>query len=481
MRSILLLLAVFGAGQEASAAEIRSYRWFPKTWSPLPHLVTATLEKMVMRKNPEVPAIVGIGDLGGHQNLAKVNGELVEKGVQGLGPASIDGTWMQTIFHPDGRVLYAAGEVFDGVSSSEWLARVSRMQAENQAAQEIAQSLVHEFRQALIKAKPEVRLRRGSNGSFEAYWRFEYLNEAQDQVFFVLLGERGDLLEKGKVSVSGIDGKGLVFPSGPKWSAITEVPLHSLSGDGTLSSRLFRITSALNLDVRSSNLLFFFADTDRRFDLTQVYYTIERSLQWMKDVLGAELKENLEIRLHVGDNGQSNAAFYHRNVIYLGTGDGITYQGLPRDPSVVIHESIHALIDAYSGLPSEGEGGSFNEGFADFFTALILKKPQMGDNSYLKGPYRRTLENDYKAYQDFTDGVYRNGSIIAATFWDLRGILSDERLAQLAFRTLIRLGSGGKFQDFIPALVHASTNFLSPEEQQKVLEKCAARGWAVVP
>jgi Zn-dependent metalloprotease len=164
-------------------------------------------------------------------------------------------------------------------------------------------------------------------------------------------------------------------------------------------------------------------------------------------------------------------------VIYLGTGDGITYQDLARDPSVVTHESIHAMIDSYAGLGTEGESGAFNEGFADFFSALVLKNPRLGDSSYLKGPYRRTVENDWQAYRDFDEGVYRNGSIIAASLWDLRPALGDEKLARLAFRTLVRLGKGARFDDFAPAVMLASADLLTGEEQGLVAEKLRARGW----
>jgi len=470
MKRLLILFLVFGS-QEAFAA--RKYRWIPSTWSPLPHLLTAAFDKA----NNPVPVVVGLGNLNPHQRLAAGAGELVESGSQGVGPATVDNTWMQTIFSKNGRVLYAAGEVFDEVPSF-WLARVRRMESEKEAALSIARSLSQELRRSPRIWPAQVRLKPKPDHTFSAYWYFEFESEAQNQILFLSLGENGVLLESGKVAVASIDGKGLVYPSGPKWSPLTEVSLRALSGDGTLTNRAFRITSALDPEFRSPDLQFIFAETDRRFDLAQVYYTVDRALHWMTEVLAVELKKPLEIRLHVGDKGVSNAAFYHQSIIYLGTGDGITYQGLPRDPSVVIHEAMHALIDSYSGLPSEGEGGAFNEGFADFFTALLLQNPRMGDSSYLKGPYRRTLENNFRAYQDFTPGVYRNGSIVAATFWDFRGTIDDQRLAQLAFRTVNRLGAGGVFADFLPALAHASAGFLSPEEQAQIHAKAVARGWS---
>lgn len=480
MRILFFLATLLGVSvqPQAQAAEAKRYRWFPRMGRFLPALLNAKTD--LPDAQPLLPSPIVVSPPDGPQFLP-AKGETVRKGPQMAGAAVVDGTWTQTIFHPDGHVLYAAGAVFDELPGDEWLGRTKKMQAEEAEATRVAASLVSDYATSPRKSAPQLRLRQRAEGGFELYWRMEYASAGQDELRFLCLGEKGELLETGLVAVSGAEGKAMVYPQGPRWSALTEVPLLQLQGDGTLSNRAFRVTSALNLDVRSPNLLFFFPETDRRFDLSQVYFTMERSLRWMHDFLGAELRDPLEVRLHIGENGVSNAAFYHEDVIYLGTGDGVSYKDLSRDPSVVTHESVHAMIDSYVGLPSQGEGGSFNEGFADFFTALMLKNPRMGDSSFLKGPYRRTLENDFKAFRDFNDGTYRNGSIIAGTLWDLRPVLSDERLAQLAFRTLVRLGAGARFEDFVPSLRQAALGFLSAEETALVEQKVRERGWKVDP
>mgnify|MGYP003342413340 CR=1 FL=1 len=184
-------------------------------------------------------------------------------------------------------------------------------------------------------------------------------------------------------------------------------------------------------------------------------------------------------RAHLEVHGDRRPATDATGNLYLGTGDNVTYRDMVRDPSILIHEGVHAIIDDYVGLPSEGEGGSFNEGFADLFTALILDNPRMGEASYLKGPFRRTLENQLQAYRDFNSGVYQNGSIVGATFWDMRANLGTELTAKLAFRTVVRLGKGAKFDDFPTALAAASQGFLSPAQQSIVLETARKRGWKV--
>lgn len=475
MKALYFFCALLGFAliPHAKANETRRYRWVPKMGA-LPQLVAATIDKIFHRRYHAHPVVVQVPSASA---LLPAMGELVDSGVQEIGPAKVDGTWTQTIFRPDGELVYAAGAVFDELAEDPWLARVKQMQANLGVAKEAAGQLIPQYASA-EKAAPEIRLRKAASGGFEAYWRMEYLSPSQDKILFLNLSEGGQLLENGEAGVAAVDGKAWVFPQGPKASALTEVPLHQLNGDGTLTNRFFRITSAVPLDVRSPNLIFFFPETDRRFDLTQVYYTMERSLRWMREYLGAEVTRPLEVRLHIGENGVSNAAFYHNDTIYLGSGDGETYQEMPRDPSVVIHESMHAMIDDYAGLPTEGEGAAFNEGFADFFTALLLKNPRMGENSFLKAPYRRTLENSFRAYQDF-DGPYRNGSIIAGSLWDLRAFLADEVLARLAFRTLVRLGKGASYEEFGPAVMHSADGLLSPEEISQVSLCLQNRGWKV--
>ena len=62
----------------------------------------------------------------------------------------------------------------------------------------------------------------------------------------------------------------------------------------------------------------------------------------------------------------------------------------------------------------------------------------------------------------------------------MRSVLGNEKTARLAFRTLVRLGKGANFQDFVPTLVSASAGLLNTEEQNQVLEKVRNRGWVTV-
>lgn len=482
MKNVLIAVLVASSPFSALAKEIevREYRWFPKAWKPLPYLFTASIDTALNGPASDAPpASVGLGPLVPGQNILRAKGELIEIGRQRIGGSEIDETWTQTVFTHAGRVLYAAGSVIDDLPKDAWISKLKQLEGERDSVVKRAEEISPDYRRASRRFTPDLRLRK-SGGQLEAYWRIEFVNRQEDRPLFIELSEKGVLLKQGEIEHPGADGRAYAFPLGPKFSPLSEVPLYDLSGDGTLSGRNMHVESALGLEVKMPDLRFFFAETDRRLDLAQVYFSIQQSARWMKEKLGAEFRAPLTVRLHVGDKGVSNAAFYHQNVIYLGTGDGVRYRDITRDPSIIIHESVHALVDAYAGLPSDGEGGSFNEGFADLFTALILKNPRMGESSYLGGPFRRTLENNLKAYKDFQPGVYQNGSIIAGTFWDLRKVIDDDKLAALAFKTLVRLGKGGKFADFVPAFTNAAAAVLSAEEVIKVMELVKERGWITV-
>jgi len=403
-------------------------------------------------------------------------GELVISEAQKIGSAEVQGTWRQAIYRPDGQLSFTSGAIMEGLPSAESL---KLLEAELGEGLKFGLAKSIQLSKASRIFTPVLEVRKTEKGEWQPCWRVEYLTQSGDRLKFLLLSREGKQISEGELEWDGVDGRAMVFPKGPKLSPAEERPLFDLNGDGTISGRLLKVFSALDLKVWSPEFKFFYAQDDRRFDLGQAYYTIAEGYRWLKEHLGVEIQHPIDVKLHVGDGGVSNAAFYHQNTIYLGTGDGRIYKDLIRDPSVLIHEGIHAVIDSYAGLPSEGEGGGFNEGFADLFTALILDNPRMGEASYLQGPYRRTLEHNLQAYKDFKPGVYQNGSIVAATFWDMKPALGNELTAKLAFRTLVRLGRGAKFDDLPAALGSAADGLLSVEQKELALQAARSRGWKV--
>jgi hypothetical protein len=445
----------------AQMAEANQFRWSPLSGAVPPLLAGASRIELLQPKKS--------------RQVLYATGEIIVRETQRLGNAEVAGSWLQTIYLPSGSLAYATGVVQDIPIKNP---KASFLHEE--LALILAKRAIPEMKVAQQIFTPKYEARKKADGSWEFYWKIDYLNRAGDRLFQVYLSDKGVLLEQKEIPWDGADGRALVFPKGPKLSGVSEEAIFGLLGDGSLSGQYLQVRSALNLQVFSPELTFFFPEEDRRFDFAQAYYSIDRGLRWLKEKLGVELPKPISVRLHVGENGVSNAAFYHQNMIYLGTGDGITYKDLVRDPTVLIHEAMHAVIDAYVGFSSDGEAGAFNEGFSDLFTALMLDNPRMGEASYLRAPFRRSLENNLKAYKDF-GGIYQTGSILGATFWDMRAALGNDLVAQLAFRTMVRLGKGAKLDDFGQALTSAAQSLLSDAQRVKTLEIAKNRGWKLEP
>lgn len=443
---LLLLLPIPGQAKE----QLRKFRWAgPKLGESNINLAPAS-----------VRLLPGVG-------------EFVSREGQMVGRARVAGAWQQSVMDPAGKVIYAAGAVAEDTPPSLSSLGISELALTDCLTDAMARAT--ELKGAGRVFPPTLELKK-ENGKWLPYWRVEFLTSAGDQLRYLAVSQDG-VSQSRQIPWDGVDGRALVFPDGPREGAAREEVLRDLTGDGTVTGRLLHVVSALELKVWSPELTFFFPANDRRFDLGQAYFSIDRGFRWLRDHLGVGIDHPVEVKLHVGNDGVSNAAFYHQNTIYLGTGDNVTYKDMIKDPSVLIHEGIHAVIDAYAGLPSEGEGGSFNEGFADLFTALILDNPRMGEASYLKGPFRRTMEHNLQAYRDFNTGVYQNGSIVAATFWDMKPVLGTELTAKLAFRTLVRLGRGARFDDFASAMASAADGLLGPEQARYALDTARNRGW----
>src|SRR5690606_1502757 len=115
-----------------------------------------------------------------------------------------------------------------------------------------------------------------------------------------------------------------------------------------------------------------FPPTDERFDQVQAYYYANQILSWFGRKLTLKKPLKVSILAHVGYPDKTNAAFYYKGQVRLGSGDDVTFSLIPLDPSIVMHEVSHVLIDELARLPFQGEGGSINEGFADVFTTFYL-------------------------------------------------------------------------------------------------------------
>lgn len=267
-----------------------------------------------------------------------------------------------------------------------------------------------------------------------------------------------------------------IYTEGPKLSQLSEQIIKGLSAQPTLSNSLVFVTSESDKKINSINSVLKFDLKDDRFDQLQVFYYLNKSFQWMKDQLQVQIPIKIEAVVHVGFPEKTNSAFYFQNKIRLGRGDDVTYSNIMHDASIVYHESFHALIDQLAHLPYEGEGGSLNEGFADFFTCLITERPFLGESSYLMGPFKRSLQI-MRRLDEKNEGLYHDSQIFSSLLWEIKEKISFDKAKTLAVETLIQLNEISTFSDFNAKILIAANEVLSKEEIVTFQQILKSRGF----
>lgn len=313
-------------------------------------------------------------------------------------------------------------------------------------------------------------------GHYKPALKIDYIDDRGVPWTLVLDSHLGRISEK----VSGanmLESRALVFPDGPRLSKLQEVALKMEALNPFLEGLGLKISSAAapafdELPDHSLKL----SPEDLRFDQVQVFHYVTKVKTWIKNVLGVGFNRNLDIEVHVGAPQKTNAAFYYNGKIRLGSGDDEFYSRIPQDPSIVSHEVFHSVVEELARLPYEGEGGSLNEAFADFFTALYLDRPFLGDNSYLKAPYKRTVQNNSK-WSDKSDSLYKDSLIISGMFWQTSQILGKETARDLALETLTQLTPVSDFKEFNSEYRKVLQKKLSAENLSKALLILEQRGF----
>lgn len=315
-------------------------------------------------------------------------------------------------------------------------------------------------------------------GYYEPVWNVLYTDK-HGIPWEMKLGQHLQIRSVNRVGSQFHDTLAFVFPKGPKISNLQEVLLKGIAVNPTLSSSRLVVTSqAADSKITDIDGPLKYSPQDSRFDQLQVFYFLDESLTWFEKRLNVKLPFSLQAEVAVGAPEKTNSAFYYQSKIRFGTGDDETYSHIPQDPSIVIHESVHALVDALAHLPYEGEGGSLNEAFADFFAALQLDNPNMGEVAYLKGPFRRSLVNDFKLSEK-NGGLYHDSGIISGALWDLRVKFGPDKARQIALLTLNRLNPSSDFADFSAQLKEVLSQVLDSDEVLSAQSILGKRGFSL--
>lgn len=267
-----------------------------------------------------------------------------------------------------------------------------------------------------------------------------------------------------------------VYTYGPKLSPLTDQQLMGSVINPKITNTNVAVGSESNQKIIELNETMDFDLKDDRFDQIQVFYYLNKALEWMAHELQITLKQPIEAVVHMGYPDKTNSAFYFQNRIRLGKGDDVFYSNIAHDASIVYHETFHALIDSVSRLPFEGEGGSINEAFADFFTALMLKRPYLAESSFLKDKYKRSLKT-FKKLSDKSGGLYGDSLIVSGMLWEVYEKLGHDKSKLIAIETLTKLNPYSKFVDFNKKFIIVCQQELNIEDYSLVVGILKNRGF----
>lgn len=269
-----------------------------------------------------------------------------------------------------------------------------------------------------------------------------------------------------------------VYPKGPKYGDLQQVYLLDLMKGDELISKSLKVTSADNTKVQVSGQPLQFIISDQRFDQVQSFYLSQKTLDWFEKNFNVQYPAILDLQIHVGAPEKTNTAFYYQGHVRLGAGDDIIYSKIPWDPSIVTHESSHFIIDLLAHLPFDGEGGSLNEAFADYFAASILDNPLLGESSYLQGPCKRRIDL-IKKFSEKTGGLYADSIIVSSLLWELNKKLGSAKGLMLAFKTLQNLNPQSNFNFFRLELIKQMHQDLELPDQLTVANILRNRDWEI--
>jgi len=246
---------------------------------------------------------------------------------------------------------------------------------------------------------------------------------------------------------------------------------------GQLVSKTHIVSTESPKTISSQDIPLRFPLDDHRFDQIQSYYWVDRALQFAIEHFQLKVVEPIEVQTFTGFPQMTNAAFTFKNKIRVGRGDGVTYSYLAQDPSILIHEIGHALISQIAFLPTQGQGGSLNEAFADYFAATVLQTPEMGVKSFLKGPYKRTL-NQKLSYQSISNKLYQDSLVVSSLLWEIETAIGQKKANKFFIESLIRLGPANQISEYAK-IISELLKEQSPEVQLKLKPIFLSREWPI--
>lgn len=339
-------------------------------------------------------------------------------------------TWVKTKYVPSERLPSAH-------SVERELSRIQRVQTQSDR---LAGDLG-----CTMRAEPKPILR-WSRGAFRLVF-VRPCESPHGETFEVAFNSRGSMISR---TVAGShfnwsSARITLFPRGPKLSDLQTTDVAVSAQPFYLFTPEVEVTSDAGIKIRDMNELELIRTGDPSFDMVQAYYYSSTALRWVEDKLKTKM-DRLKVRTHVGHPEKSNVAFYFGREIRLGEGDDVSFSKIAWDPSIVVHEVMHGVIEALTGLPFKGEQGTMQEALADSLTALHLNSPLMGAVAYKGGPYQRNLQNSMKL-SDRDGKMYHDSLIVSGTVWEVKEAAGDDSAMDLVAFLLARGTPDTNFSD----------------------------------
>jgi hypothetical protein len=237
----------------------------------------------------------------------------------------------------------------------------------------------------------------------------------------------------------------VLYPKGPALSQLRAMNIQVSSTPFFLFTPALNVVSDAQLTFPDLHEVSQVLPTDPRFDMAQAYYYSSTALSWVETNLKLHVA-GLKLRTHVGYPEKTNTAFYYGREVRIGEGDNTLFSHIAWDPTIVIHETMHSVVEDMTHMPFSGEGGSLSEAMADSLTALQLQTPKMGEASYKNGPFQRSLET-VVALGEKTGKVYHDSLIVSGTVWQIKTELGDATALDLTQYLLEKFTPGSNLED----------------------------------
>lgn len=434
---------------------------------------STTLEWSEGSSHP-IPTLFSNSQFSSDQRPLLVLGEYIQTTPQLWGHAIVEGGQRHLVRSHKGDIVYGR---LDYQSSPDEASQADLEELEtlhkNRAAFLVkAREENFQIRHSQLLSEVQVRLIK-SAGRLIPVYSLDLLKMDKTGVERWSLKPNGRILNRETLS-TGFDHTGYVYDS-RQMTRVQEVIFRDLLSSKFLESDSQRVKTQAPQGVNVLEGPFQFQLEDPKFYQAQTFYFVQQALNYFEFDLGFRLPVRVEVETSMGYPQKTNAAFTYNNQIRLGDGDSQIYSNIPNDPTIVIHEVSHILNNLIARLPTQGEGGSLNEAFADFFTASYLGSPLLGQYSFKQGA-RRNLE-DVILFTSKNGSLYGDSQIVSGTLWQIRKELGPDLAQKLALRTLTRLGPSQALADFSNAISLASQDLLTEPQRQKVDAILKGRQW----